>query len=83
MVVEIDPSDVVSVPHDCDCQKLRTSKYKVVGHYETIDAPPLPEYDELARYVDWDDDIAEEYDAGYEAGYEAAKQSILDNLKNN
>ena len=83
MVVEIDPSDVVSVPHDCDCQKLRTSKYKVVGHYETIDSPPLPEYDELARYVDWDDDIAEEYDKGYDAGYEAAKKSVLDNLKNN
>ena len=25
MIVEIDPSDVVSVPHDCDCQKLRTA----------------------------------------------------------
>ena len=83
MVVEIDPSDVVSVPHDCDCQKLRTSKYKVVGHYETIDAPPLPEYDELASYVDWDEGITDEYDEGYTAGYEAAKQAVLDNLKNN
>jgi len=30
LIVEIDPSDVVSVPHDCECQKLRTSRYKVV-----------------------------------------------------
>jgi len=29
-LVEIDPKDVVSVPLDCNCQKLRTSKYKVV-----------------------------------------------------
>ena len=33
MVVEIDPRDVVSVPLDCDQQKLRTAKYKVVSHF--------------------------------------------------
>ena len=30
VIVEIDPADVVSVPHDCECQKLRTARYKVV-----------------------------------------------------
>lgn len=30
VIVEIDPADVVSVPHDCECQKLRTCRYKVV-----------------------------------------------------
>lgn len=34
VVVEVDPSDVVSVPHDCQNQKLRTAKYKVVGEFE-------------------------------------------------
>jgi hypothetical protein len=34
MIVEVDPSDVVSVPHDCQNQKLRTAKYKVVGEFE-------------------------------------------------
>ncbi len=29
--VEIDPSDVVSVPDDCSCQKMRVCKYKVNG----------------------------------------------------
>jgi hypothetical protein len=52
MVVEIDPANVVSVPTDCECQKLRTAKYKVVGHYETIDAPPM------------DDGYNDEYDNG-------------------
>lgn len=34
LIVEINPADVVSVPDDCNCQKLRTSKYKVVGEYQ-------------------------------------------------
>lgn len=34
LIVEINPSDVVSIPHDSNCQKLRTSKYKVVGTFE-------------------------------------------------
>lgn len=33
ILVEIDPKDVVSVPSDCSCQKLRCSKYKVIGEY--------------------------------------------------
>ena len=36
VVVEIDPADVVSVPHDCEQQKLRTTKYKVLKVCETI-----------------------------------------------
>lgn len=40
LIVEIDPADVVSVPSDCNCQKLRTSKYKVVAKYDG----PLPEH---------------------------------------
>lgn len=31
LVVEFDPADAVSVPTDCDFQKLRVSKYKVIG----------------------------------------------------
>jgi len=31
LVVEFDPSDAVSVPTDCNFQKLRVSKYKVVS----------------------------------------------------
>ena len=33
VIVEINPKDVVSIPTDCNCQKLRTCKYKVVGEY--------------------------------------------------
>jgi len=40
LIVEIDPADVVSVPSDCNCQKLRTCKYKVVAKYDG----PLPQH---------------------------------------
>lgn len=33
ILVEIDPKDVVSVPADGSCQKLRCCKYKVIGEY--------------------------------------------------
>ncbi len=39
VIVEIDPADVVSVPADCNCQKLRCCKYTVIGEY----AGPLPD----------------------------------------
>lgn len=31
MIVKINPKDVVSVPNDCNCQKLRTAAYEVVA----------------------------------------------------
>lgn len=33
IVVKIDPRDVVSVPTDCECQKVRCCKYQVVSDY--------------------------------------------------
>jgi acyl carrier protein len=39
VIVEIDPADVVSVPEDCNCQKLRCCKYTVIGEYNG----PLPD----------------------------------------
>ena len=38
VIVKISPEDVVSVPNDCEFQKLRTAKYEVVANY----TGPLP-----------------------------------------
>jgi hypothetical protein len=77
MVVEIDPADVVSVPLDCDQQKLRTSKYKVVSLFEKkLEEPMCDEYGDFC-----DEELAEQrvddYDDGYSAGYEAAKEDLV------
>jgi hypothetical protein len=34
VIVKIDPADVVSIPTDCSCQKLRTCAYEVVADYK-------------------------------------------------
>lgn len=40
LIVEVDPADVVSIPTDSNCQKLRTCKYKVISKYDG----PLPDH---------------------------------------
>jgi hypothetical protein len=57
MIVKINPADVVSVPNDCEFQKLRTAKYEVVAHY----TGPLPET-YASTYDGSDDDIYNESD---------------------
>lgn len=87
MRVEIDPTDVVSVPLDCDCQKLRTAKYLVVAIHESIERPLddgiYGTYDE----DNWDDENdsedSETFGSGWDAGYKQAQKDMLDNLGNN
>ena len=43
VIVEINPSDVVSIPVDCNFQKLRTCKYKVIEEYIATLEKPLYE----------------------------------------
>ncbi len=52
MYVEINPADVVSIPTDCQFQKLRTCKYKVVGEYEIDLTDPMY----ASRFQTEDDD---------------------------
>ncbi len=67
VIVEVDPKNVVSVPNDHACQKLRVCKYRVVCDYEGVLERPLhtaqnPYQDE--DYEEWDgleeDDEAED-----------------------
>ena len=61
VLVEIDPADVVSIPTDCEFQKLRTCKYKVISEFER----PLEEHIAYESSLgnddlDWDGDDDEE-----------------------
>lgn len=70
VIVKINPADVVSVPTDCNCQKLRTCRYEVVGLYEGELERPLYQttedsYNEYDDY-DYDYDTEEAYDDEYD-----------------
>ena len=60
MMVEFNPCDAVSVPTDCNFQKLRTSKYKVIGEvpFERIkqEAPLNEPYYNTDEEIDVDDE---------------------------
>jgi hypothetical protein len=65
IIVKINPEDVVSVPLDCECQKLRTTAYEVVKLYEgemeyTLATDEGYEWDEdweLEDYMDEEDSV--------------------------
>lgn len=57
VLVEIDPADVVSIPTDCEFQKLRTCRYKVVEEFER----PLTEPLYQSRFETENDDEVDEY----------------------
>jgi len=72
LVVEFDPEDAVSVPTDCDFQKLRVSKYKVVSDItdtrkelnKVVYEANKPIYDEVeddwTDEGEWDDDYVDD-----------------------
>ena len=61
VLVEINPADVVSIPTDCNCQKLRTCKYMVVQEFEVpLDAPVY----ESRFTTEYDDDVDREWEDG-------------------
>jgi hypothetical protein len=57
VLVEIDPADVVSIPVDCNFQKLRTCRYKVVEEFER----PLTESLYESRFETENDDEVDDY----------------------
>jgi|TARA_A200000159_G_C7335581_1_gene344966 hypothetical protein len=64
LVVEFDPADAVSVPTDCDFQKLRVSKYKVISDIsDTRKELNKPIYEANKPIYGSDDDVdADDYD---------------------
>src|SRR5579862_9809880 len=58
LIVEVDPSYVVSVPNDCNCTKLRTSAYKVVDECKAR----LEDRVYNSRYSTRNDEDFDEYD---------------------
>jgi len=62
LVVEVDPADAVSVPTDCEYQKLRVSKYRVLSDI-------TPERKEIPNAV-YNEDASDDYDPDYDSDYD-------------
>ncbi len=70
VIVEVNPADVVCVPDDCSCQKMRCHHYKVVATYERpLDEALNADYSEPMPEVMEDDIVPEHDDANYEIDY--------------
>jgi hypothetical protein len=67
MIVKINPKDVVSVPSDCNHEKLRTCRYEVVGEYQGELLKPLykSDFNEDSYYDEDEDELYDEYDDDY------------------
>ena len=72
VIVKINPKDVVSVPSDCNCEKLRTCRYEVVGEYQGELLKPLysAQFSQDEYYEDEDSDYDNEYDWGWNSSEE-------------
>ena len=68
VIVKINPRDVVSVPSDCNYEKLRTCRYEVVGEYQGELLKPLYSAS-LDDGVDYEDDEEDEYSNDYDWGW--------------
>ncbi len=92
LTVKIDPADVVSVPLDCGCQKLRTWKMQVVGEFQpdwvgfedayyddTVVGKQVLVTSNVSEDEDEDDyvDSNDTYELEYEAGAAMAKADSL------
>jgi hypothetical protein len=74
MLVKIDPADVVSVPHDCECQKLRTCRYEVVSELE--ERKPLQEcYND--QYGDQDEERVSGEDLNLSTAFTADEEDAI------
>lgn len=68
LTVEVDPRDVVSVPTDCDAQKIRVCRYKVIDSVEQ-------KIESTGYYGDddeYDDEYGDEYGDDYSDGHVSA-----------
>lgn len=62
VIVEINPADVVSIPTDCSCQKLRTCKYKVIEEFVNPLADTYHKTSDDEGYDDYYNDDCDEDD---------------------
>jgi hypothetical protein len=79
VIVKINPRDVVSVPSDCNCEKLRTCRYEVVGEYQgELNKPLYAATFTEDEYEDEEDNYENDYDWGWNEDDEDAEEAYSD-----
>jgi len=82
VIVKINPRDVVSVPSDCNCEKLRTCRYEVVGEYQGELLKPLYSATFTQdEYADDEDDYDNDLDWGWNDEEEEDSDTDYDNYE--
>jgi hypothetical protein len=67
IICKVDPADVVSVPLDCDCQKIRCCYYEVISEFKNL---PIVEMDKTElEYAGETYDCLEDDDTCGTCGY--------------
>ncbi len=59
VLVKFNPADIVSVPSDCQCQKIRVSRYEVIGIAKELVESEVFEGDDEDEYYEDDADYDE------------------------
>lgn len=86
VIVKVDPANVVSVPHDCSCQKCRVCEYTVIKDADGKMEMPLYttqgnpyKMETWEGVIDWtDDEYDDEYDSDEVYSYEDHEDTDLD-----
>ena len=66
IICKVDPADVVSVPLDCDCQKIRCCKYEIVSEFKNL---AIVERNEVKQECDDNYDCHEEDEICDDCGF--------------
>jgi hypothetical protein len=63
MIVKVNPKDVVAVPYDCECTKMRVSTYEVVQEFSgELTGPLYAKRQDIDKAIDDFEDEDDEYD---------------------
>ena len=67
VLVKFNPKDIVSVPSDCECQKMRVSEYEVISiAREQLEEAVYAEDEDLDDYYEHEYPSLDDLDDGYE-----------------
>lgn len=78
LLVKVNPRDVVSVPYECESQKMRVCEYTVLKITDVLDEHKMYHPDETEE--DWDNEENWDTDSGWEMTEHEAERSLYNHI---